>query len=164
VIWAKKKNILDKLKVQAFLRDAEIRPIEARQALQQAITFREILYRILVSVVRKEKPLEVDLAELNHQLKTYTCGASIVETTDGFDWKWNINEETVDPILWPITLSIIKLLTSEDRKRLGQCADEQGCGWIFLDQSKNHSRRWCDIRDCGNRAKQRRHYQKERER
>ncbi|HEV2391667.1 MAG TPA: CGNR zinc finger domain-containing protein [Verrucomicrobiae bacterium] len=31
------------------------------------------------------------------------------------------------------------------------------CGWLFVDSSKNHSRRWCDMRDCGNRAKARRH-------
>jgi predicted RNA-binding Zn ribbon-like protein len=50
-------------------------------------------------------------------------------------------------------------MTSENYQRVGQCADVDGCGWLFVDTSKNHSRRWCDINDCGNRAKQRR-YQK----
>jgi predicted RNA-binding Zn ribbon-like protein len=45
---------------------------------------------------------------------------------------------------------------------VGQCADENGCGWLFVDISKNHSRRWCDINDCGNRAKQRRYQQRAR--
>jgi len=45
---------------------------------------------------------------------------------------------------------------------VGQCADEQGCGWLFVDTSKNRRRRWCDINDCGNRAKQRRYQQRAR--
>jgi predicted RNA-binding Zn ribbon-like protein len=65
-------------------------------------------------------------------------------------------------MLWPILRSAAEVLTSEKRTRLGQCADDRGCGWLFLDTSKNRSRRWCDMEDCGNRAKARRHYLRER--
>ncbi|MFC5908688.1 CGNR zinc finger domain-containing protein [Streptacidiphilus monticola] len=44
---------------------------------------------------------------------------------------------------------------SLDRVRL--CA-EPGCGRVFWDASPNHSRRWCSMRLCGNRTKQRRHH------
>jgi predicted RNA-binding Zn ribbon-like protein len=62
----------------------------------------------------------------------------------------------------PIALSAAELLISEERERIGQCADDRDCGWLFLDNSKNRSRRWCYINDCGNRAKQRRHYERTR--
>jgi len=39
-----------------------------------------------------------------------------------------------------------------------------GCGWLFLDSSRNHTRRGCDMRVCGNRAKARRHYERQRDR
>ena len=53
-----------------------------------------------------------------------------------------------------------ELLASEQQlAHLRQCCGDN-CGWLFLDSSKNHSRRWCDMRDCGNRAKVRRHRQK----
>ena len=39
-------------------------------------------------------------------------------------------------------------------------SEENECTWIFLDETKNHSRRWCSMRDCGNRAKARRHYER----
>jgi len=65
-------------------------------------------------------------------------------------------------MLWPILRSGADLLASEDRERVGQCADDRGCGWLFFDASRNRSRRWCNMEDCGNRAKAKRHYARER--
>jgi predicted RNA-binding Zn ribbon-like protein len=73
----------------------------------------------------------------------------------GYRWVWKVPEGTLESLLGTIALSASELLLSQDRSRVGQCADEDGCGWLFLDTSKNHSRRWCDVRDCGNRARQR---------
>lgn len=160
VNWAKKEGAITEGKAQEFLREADNRPEEADVTIQRVIALREIIYRIIVAVIKQENLPEADLAEFNSTLAKMTRGASIVAATDGFSWKWNINEEAFDSLVWPVVLSAAELLISEDRLRLGQCADEHGCGWIFLDQSKNHSRRWCDIRDCGNRAKQRRHYRR----
>ncbi len=164
VMWAKDKGFISEQRSEEVLNKAANRPLQASQTLEQAIAFREIIYRILVAVIKKERLPEADLKELNRKFAGWTHGAGIVETASGFAWKWNVDEQALDSILQPIALSTVELLTSEDRKRLGQCADENGCGWLFLDQSKNHSRRWCDIRDCGNRAKQRRHYQREHQR
>jgi predicted RNA-binding Zn ribbon-like protein len=66
-------------------------------------------------------------------------------------------------MLWPVARSAADLLTSaEELARVGQCADDRGCGWLFFDTSRNHSRRWCAMKDCGNRAKARRHYRRQR--
>jgi predicted RNA-binding Zn ribbon-like protein len=46
--------------------------------------------------------------------------------------------------------------------RIGIC--EGGlCGWLFLDESRGKRRRWCDMNDCGGRAKARRYYDKHKE-
>ena len=72
-------------------------------------------------------------------------------------WRLAAEDAEFDLPLWPIVQSAAELLLSEHlRGRVGQCADPSGCGWLFLDLSKNRSRRWCSIQDCGNRAKQRR--------
>ncbi|MEO8392900.1 MAG: CGNR zinc finger domain-containing protein [Chloroflexota bacterium] len=63
-------------------------------------------------------------------------------------------------LLGRVALSAAELLISEAHDRIGQCADDRGCGWLFFDTSKNHSRRWCDMNDCGNRAKQHRHHER----
>jgi predicted RNA-binding Zn ribbon-like protein len=92
-------------------------------------------------------------------LARLTSGAQVIHGSGGFEWKWKFDENALEAPLYLIALSAVDLMTSENYRRVGQCADEDGCGWLFVDTSKNHSRRWCDINDCGNRAKQRR-YQK----
>ncbi len=57
----------------------------------------------------------------------------------------------------------LSLLTSPSLARVRHCASAS-CGWLFVDVSRNHSRRWCDMEDCGNRAKARRHYARLKER
>jgi predicted RNA-binding Zn ribbon-like protein len=63
--------------------------------------------------------------------------------------------------VWPVAYSAADLLATPDQlARVGQCQDDRGCGWLFLDLTKNHSRRWCAMDDCGNRAKAKRHYER----
>jgi predicted RNA-binding Zn ribbon-like protein len=96
---------------------------------------------------------------LNSALARPTGGVHVVRHASQFVWQWNFDENRLETPLWIAALTALHLMTSESLQRVGQCADEDGCGWLFVDTSKNHSRRWCDINDCGNRAKQRR-YQK----
>jgi predicted RNA-binding Zn ribbon-like protein len=76
--------------------------------------------------------------------------------------RWRGDESGLDGILWPILRSAARLLTDGDHSRLGQCADDRGCGYLFYDTSRNRSRRWCDMNSCGNRAKSQRHYARHR--
>ena len=65
-------------------------------------------------------------------------------------------------MLGPVARSAAELLTSDRLDRLRQCESEKGCGWLFVDGSRNRSRRWCDMSDCGNRAKARRFHRRHR--
>ena len=60
-------------------------------------------------------------------------------------------------MLWRLAVDASDLLTSTDLDRVRECSGDT-CSWLFLDRSRNRSRRWCDMADCGNRAKARRHY------
>ncbi len=53
-------------------------------------------------------------------------------------------------MLWPVANAAERLLTSQDVHRVKQCA---GCPWLFLDRSRNGSRRWCAMDDCGTHEK-----------
>jgi len=57
-----------------------------------------------------------------------------------------------------VARSAAELLTSDNVDRVRECEDDRGCGYLFIDQSKNRSRRWCSMESCGNRAKARRYY------
>ena len=154
--WAKRAALLGVSEAGRLARLAAKNPAGAERSLRRAIVLREAVYGIFAAAARGESPAPADLAELNRVLRTQTLGAQIAGTQAGFRWEWKAREDALDFLLGAVALSAAELLLSPDRSRVGQCADEGGCGWLFLDTSKNHSRRWCDVRDCGNRARQRR--------
>jgi predicted RNA-binding Zn ribbon-like protein len=162
VTWAQRARLVSNHAAQKLLDGAADRPAEASRVLKRATALRETIYRIFASLSHERSPAEADLAALNKTLTRMSNGAHIVKTAKGFAWNWDVDEDALDSLIWPIVLSAAEVLISDERERVGQCADDRGCGWLFLDNSKNRSRRWCDINDCGNRAKQRRHYQRTR--
>ena len=74
-------------------------------------------------------------------------------------WTWQEAPSCIDLLLWRIAQAAAELLTSPDLQRVRRC-DASNCRWLFLDKSKNHSRRWCDMKICGNREKARAYYQR----
>ncbi len=80
----------------------------------------------------------------------------------GFTWSWADVEDDLASLLWPVARAATDLLTSCDLARVRECADDS-CGWLFMDMSRNGSRRWCDMADCGNRAKARRYRERKKE-
>ena len=107
-------------------------------------------------------PQAQDLAALNRGLAGLPPHLKLAAGEDCFEWEWQADTHRLDSLVEPMVWSTAQLLSSEALERVGQCADERGCGWLFWDNSRNKSRRWCDMRDCGNRAKVRRHRQKHR--
>lgn len=157
--WAKRVGLMQGKQAQRLTRRAASQPEEAAAVFAQSLELREAIYRIFVAQTNGKAPAGEDLSVLNSVLARLTSGAQVLYRSGTFAWQWNFDEAALQAPLWMIALSTVDLLTSEHRTWVGQCADEDGCGWLFVDTSKNHSRRWCDINDCGNRAKQRR-YQK----
>jgi predicted RNA-binding Zn ribbon-like protein len=160
--WMGKVGLLHEEQLQMLMRKAATQPKESAAIFAKSLELRESVYRIFVAKTNGKSPAEEDLTILNALLTRLTSGAQIVYHSGRFDWEWNFDESALEAPLWVIVLSAVDLMTSEHLKWLGQCADEEGCGWLFVDTSKNHSRRWCDINDCGNRAKQRRYQQRAR--
>jgi predicted RNA-binding Zn ribbon-like protein len=161
VSWSEQVGILTKAEARQLLRKAADHPDDAAMVLEQAISFREAIYRIFSAIAMGASAETADLAILNEALSTALGQLYIVSTSAGFGWEWTAEEADLERILWPVAQSAADLLTSAELRRVGQCADER-CGWLFMDMSRNRSRRWCDMRDCGNRAKARRHYERKR--
>jgi predicted RNA-binding Zn ribbon-like protein len=80
-------------------------------------------------------------------------------TNGGYGWKRIAGGNPLEQLIWPIAQAAAELLTS-DELRLVRFCEAPDCEWLFLDHSRNGSRRWCDMTTCGNRAKARRHYQR----
>jgi predicted RNA-binding Zn ribbon-like protein len=74
---------------------------------------------------------------------------------------WRIDVTTFDDVVHALALEVADLLQRPDLSRLRRC-DGEGCGWVFLDTTRNHSRRWCLPQDCGNRARVRAYVERHR--
>jgi predicted RNA-binding Zn ribbon-like protein len=158
--WARSINLLPDRTVQQLLRAADQHPAEAARVLDRAVALREAIYHIFVAVAGGRSPATSDQATLNAELSHSMSKSRLVWNKANFDWGRQGEDGDLDQVLWWILRSATSLLTSEDVKRVGVCADDRGCGWLFFDTSRNRTRQWCSMRGCGNRAKARRHYEK----
>ncbi len=159
VAWSQHVQILMGNEAQALLRSAARHPKLAADALDHAIALRETVYRVFSAVAEQREPETRDLAVLNSALHEALPRLEIVPSAGRFEWTWVVENDELDRILWPIVGSAAELLTSGDLGRVRQCARE-GCDWLFLDLSKNQSRRWCSMNTCGSRVKSRRYYRR----
>ncbi len=161
VFWAKNAGLLTEIEADQLLDEAAHRPNEIAGVVEQAVSLRAALYRIFTTVAVGNNPDIVDLSLLNDALAVSWEHLQLVSTGKNFTWEWVRGERELDQLLWPVAQSAAELLTSPELTRVGICANPE-CSWLFLDTSRNHSRRWCDMGDCGNRAKARRHYHRKR--
>ena len=161
VAWGQHVGILTDRQVLDLLEEAGRRPSEADAIHRRAVALREAIYRVFAAISAGFPAEEEDLALLNAELARTLAYSRVVPSGEGYAWDWAGEEVALDRVLWPVVRDAADLLTSEDLARVGQCADDR-CGWLFLDTSRNQSRRWCSMADCGNRAKARRHYQRSR--
>lgn len=162
--WGRKIEVLARQEANQLLKESGKRAPESNKVLERGIALREAIYRIVVAHLHGQAPAADDLDRLNRELELAHRYLRITPAENGYRLAWAKDNSRLDRVLWHVARSAAELLTSAELfSRVGQCADDRGCGWLFIDWSRNHSRRWCDINDCGNRAKQRRHYQRSRQ-
>ena len=140
-----------------MLEKAMQRPSEATRVLKRAIEVREAIFRIFKAVAEEVSPEDGDLVTLSAMVAEAQNHAQLVPGTQGFLWDWAGKPDDLDCMLWPVVRSASDFLTSDDLDMVRVCASDS-CNWLFIDTSKNHSRRWCNMKSCGNREKARRFY------
>lgn len=136
------------------------RPEEAARVLARALALRESLYRILSGAATGRAPEEPDMDVLNAELKVALTERRLEPSGTGFAWRFEAGSR-LDRPLWVVAEDAGELLVSGTLDRVKECAGES-CTWLFVDESRNRSRRWCDMGDCGNRAKARRYRRRHR--
>jgi predicted RNA-binding Zn ribbon-like protein len=160
VNWAHDFSLLTPEEARFLSAEAERRPEVAANTLEAAIALRDSIYRIFSAVAHNDQPAGADLASLKAQWGRAIASAQIVSHEKGFTWAWPGKPPALEQMLWPVSRAAVDLLLSESLSQVGQCADDRGCGMMFIDTSRNHSRQWCQMDTCGNRAKAQRHYQR----
>jgi len=161
--WCEQAGLVDKLQSQRLKEKVSLHPDEGVAVLGRALALRESIYRIFLRIAKGGEAPKADLAVVNSELAK-ALGRLRVASSDHdkfFSWQWSKELMELDHPLGPISHSAAGLLVSSgDLPNVRQCSGNN-CGWLFLDSSRNHSRCWCDMRDCGNRAKVRRHRHKQ---
>jgi predicted RNA-binding Zn ribbon-like protein len=163
VAFAAHAGLASEREARGLLQRAAARPREAEAVLGRARLLREALFRSLRALMRRERPAAADLAVVGDEIAA--ChGHEVLEFAGrGMRFAWRDAVARLDSPLWPVARSAARLLTSPELERLRQCGGLD-CGWLFLDKSRNRSRQWCTMEDCGNVAKVRRFRERHRRR
>jgi predicted RNA-binding Zn ribbon-like protein len=129
---------------------------EAERRLAGLLARRQALYRVLRARLPDGRPATArDLRLVAGWVAAAHAHAVLVPGRPRWRWEWPA-EATLRRAWWPAAASAGDLLTGGGVDHLGVC-DNPGCGWLYLDTTRNHSRRWCSMELCGNAAKSRRH-------
>ena len=160
--FACEAGLLDRQHAARLTRRARQAPAEAARAHALARSLRDALYRLFSAQARGRRVDPADVAHVNAALHEALPHLRVTRRAGGYAWDWaDDGGEPLAAPLRPIARSAAELLTSDDLARVREC-DGATCTWLFLDQSRNRSRRWCSMESCGNRAKARRHYHRQR--
>jgi len=161
VAWARQGELLSPAQGRALLLRAQREPAAATGALAAAVELRKTLFEIFLALAEDRRPSPQHLAVLNRALADALPHRRVVQSGRGFSLGWDDTDD-LRRMLWPVALSAVELLAGDHAAPVKLCGmrETTGCSWLFVDESRNGSRRWCSMKDCGNRAKARRHYRK----
>jgi predicted RNA-binding Zn ribbon-like protein len=162
VAWGEQAGLLSAALARRLRAEAERRPQAAAATVHRAHELREALFQAFSALAAGRAAPSQALAVLNRALPRALGRLRLGREGAGFRWAWD-EGAGLDRMLWPVVRSAAELLVSPDRERVRECAAET-CSWLFLDESRNRSRRWCDMTVCGNRDKVRRFYTRRRPR
>ncbi len=157
VSFARRSDLVSEVRGESLVREAEARPAEAARVLARAIELRECIYRVFSAIAADGGPAASDIDTMNRFLAEGMSHRRLERDERCCGWTWSAGEEPLAQMLWPVVHDAADLMVHGELGRVKQC--ESGtCDWLFVDLSRNRSRRWCDMKDCGNRVKARRHY------
>jgi predicted RNA-binding Zn ribbon-like protein len=156
LVWAQAAGLIDAPTHKRLAAEASRRPAIARKVLREAIALREALAAVLAG---DGKPA---LVTLNAVLAATRFSYRLEPAAEGS--LRAIPTGDVDALRAPLAQlahEVVEFLASDRLSRVGHCADHR-CGWFFVDTSRNRTRLWCAMADCGNNAKARAFYKRRR--
>jgi predicted RNA-binding Zn ribbon-like protein len=160
VAWGRQAGVITDEDARRLAQLGRRRQEDAAAVLAEAVRLREAMFRIFCGAADCLPPGPDDMNAVNAALGRALAHVRLEATPDGCVNVWNGERDALDRMLWPVLRSAMDLLTTEEeRTRVHKCEND-GCDWLFLDTSRNRSRRWCDMKSCGNRAKARRYYER----
>jgi predicted RNA-binding Zn ribbon-like protein len=160
--WAGEAGLVNSAERSSLAACVEADPQQARRALANAKNLRENLYKIFLAIISGELPGKDEMETFNAALQLALAQREIQAGAGNPHWAWKDAAQNPEAMLWPVLLAAAELLVSDDLDRIHRCANET-CGWMFIDRSRNGSRKWCSSQSCGNRIRVRAFYARNKE-
>ena len=157
VHWSRYAGALDEAAAGGLLELADADPEAARAVFERALRLRAAIDGAFRAVARGDDPAREDLRAIQDEYLDAAGLAALVREDGRFGWSWP-GERDLRRVLWPVAASAHELLTEGDLTRVRECPGSDDCGWLFYDDSRNRTRRWCSMEGCGSRVKMRRYY------
>jgi predicted RNA-binding Zn ribbon-like protein len=154
VEWAREQHLVSAAAAERLLAEARRHPLQAAAVLSRAKAFREALNGLAEAIAKQRQPGAAVLDTISDCLAGAYANARLVPHDGGLQWVASA-DDALERILWEIGRATGRLVLSPRLARIRACAAGD-CGWWFVDDTRNHSRRWCDMTLCGNRDKVRR--------
>ena len=161
VDWLETAEAVTPGQAARFRRAGAASPRAAAQVWSRAIKFREALFRVLNAKAESGSVASEDLATIEAEHAQAVSFARLSWTGEGYAWSLDPSAAALDAAMQPLVESAVSLLTSAKLEQLRRCGNST-CYWLFIDETRNHSRRWCEMASCGNVVKVRRHREKAR--
>jgi predicted RNA-binding Zn ribbon-like protein len=139
-------------------RTARRQPAEAEAAFHAALEMRAVLEGVFRPLAEGSPPTKKALGALRKAGESALAHGELVPADGGFRWSWE-GARGLEAPLWPLAHGAVELLTGDSLARLKICGR---CRWLFLDVSKNRSRRWCSMDECGTHEKIERYVERRR--
>ncbi|MBW8747668.1 MAG: CGNR zinc finger domain-containing protein [Acidobacteria bacterium] len=135
-------------------------PGTGQQVLTASRRLRETLATILYDILDLQSPAAAAVATLHAYVASAQREQELGRQENRLVWMWSPKSAgAIELPLWKLSVGAVTLLTSNHMSTLKACSNQE-CRWLFLDVSKSRSRRWCDMKLCGNRLKAKRFREK----
>ena len=154
VVWAREQHLVSAAAADRLSGEARKHPHQAAAVLARAKDFREALNGLAAAIEAGRQPNADVLKTIGECLASAYANGRLVPHDGALQWVASA-EDDLDRVLWEIGRAAGRLVVSPRLARVRACAASD-CGWWFVDDTKNRSRRWCDMTLCGNREKLRR--------
>jgi predicted RNA-binding Zn ribbon-like protein len=151
--FVEQSNLLTQSQARQLLLTAANR--KTVKVFEESRKLREALAETIYPMLNGLTPVATPIETLERHFQSARLHQGLQRENSHLEWSFAGAQDALELPLWLLAMSASELITSEAMSRVRVC-DNSECQWLFLDTSKNHTKRWCDMKVCGNRMKARR--------
>lgn len=160
IAWCRKLGVYDGPYIDLLQEEAVLYPVKAEKALSKIKEIRQLLYDLISAIAAADKDrYKILLDKVSPLTSDALAHTYITYQDDIFKTGFRKSPADLESPVWPVLKSLHDLLIQSDQHRIKECPK---CGWVFLDETKNGRRRWCNPIGCGTQDKMLRYNQRKR--